>query len=611
MKRIFIILGSLLLAGFVVCVSVGMILPCGIEVPSKAVGMYKFCTGLEYFSLFLPAMIFTSFVISLSVYFGQNSQGSTRSFSAAMGERFKYIMIVGLVCTFLLTVSNEVLNLSAKKKKSSIVNKPKIISEYIDVGNALIDKGFSERALAYANAALNLNPNSAEARDLKSRADIEINRVYADNIRFDLSNMQPLVETEVPLNIDPEKMNDSYNCYLMAKSAYDKQEWFNAHYYAQQGIKIGAPKDPNLDAMRVLSADAWNNITQLHKELDSEEFVIYDQKYKGYLALVNKDNLQAYYTFRYLYENYSELQRDPDVIFYLDVAMKRIEQEYFFVDETFELETFETANDVYFNFTHIDGSRDIVYFKGTTAVKETGLAIQYIRDLTIVSLNKYGSFVKKMTVPYAKMMPVSVKKLNSATKEMLEIDDKTDFVPYILLKSVDRFDSEIQFGPTYTYANGVTDSKPEYMIFPLRYVDFLMMEQSPNNPKTNSLSNLVKFIDTASEYGYSEEYFGQILLNRLLYPLFILFILIVLASLAWDNRLGSNQLFRLAWVWIVPLLLVIAYFAYQLLLVGFRLLNFVILGMTGGIVSVFAAAGIYIVMIIIASVFFLSRNSAS
>lgn len=609
MKKIFTILSVFLGIGFVACIVVGMFMPVPVEVPQKSYFVYRFCIGLEYFGRFLPAMSISGFVISFSVYFGHNSEGSTSRFSPAMAERFKMIIISGLVCTFLVTLANETFSLWSRQKRTQLVNKTKIIKEYIEVGNLLLDNGVNERALVYANAALKLNPNSQEARDLKSRADMEINRIYTSGLKFDLTSAQPLETTDNSIVMDPEQMNDSYKCLLQAKSAFANEQWFTAHYYAELGIKITDPKNPNVDELKTLSAQAWNNITQLHKETNTAGYEIYDQKYKGYLALVNKNDLEAYYIFRGLYENYDDLKRDPDVVFYLEVATNRIEQEYFFVDETLELQSFESANDVYFAYTHKNGAKEIVYFKGVTSVQSTGQSIQYLRELTIVSLDSSGRFLRKVCVPYAKVMPVSVKNLTATTKEMLQIDEKTDFVPYMLFKSVGRDDSTIQFGPEYTFADGTTSGTPEYLIFPLEYTEFLMLEESPANPKDNSLLYLFKFVKNASAFGFASEAYGQTLLNRLLFPLFFLLLLIMLGGFAWDNRVGENQMFRFSWVFSFPFIIAISAFVYTFVCVLFKLINFMILGLVPGIGGLAVGALVYLVLMIIMSIAFMARST--
>ncbi len=609
MKKIITILSVFLGIGFVICFTAGMFKGLPAELPSSSGFLYKFCYGIEYFARFLPAMCIAGFVISLSVYFGQNAQGSLQGFSAAMIDRFKLVIISGLICTFLITLSNETFSLWSRQKRSQLVNKTKIITEYIDVGNLLLENGLNERALVYANAALKLNPNSSEARDLKSRADMEINRIYTSSLKFDLTSAQPLQLTDDSLIMDPQAINDSYKCLLQAKSSFDNEQWFNAHYYAELGIKLTDPKNPNLDELKNISAQAWNNITQKHKEVTGLEYEIYDLKYKGYLALVNKNDLEAYYIFHGLYENYDDLKRDSDVNFYLEIASNRINQEYFFVDETLELKSFESANDVYFSYTHKNGASEIVYFKGVTLVQSTGQSIQYLRDLTIVSLDSNGRFLRKLNVPYAKLMPVSVKNLTPETKEMLLIDEKTDFVPYILLKSVGRDDPAISFGPTYTYADGSVATSPEYLIFPLKYSQFLSLEESPANPANSSLFYLFKFVKNATAFGFAREIYSQTMLNRVLFPLFMLILFIILAGFAWNNRMDGNQLFRFSWVFSFPFIIAISLFFYEFAFILFKLTNYIILCMAGGLSSLLIGSVIYIVIMFFCSISFLARHT--
>ncbi|MBR6341499.1 MAG: hypothetical protein IKR64_06335 [Treponema sp.] len=609
MKKIIIVLSVFLGIGFIICFTVGMFMPVPPEVPAASSFLYRFCYGIEYFSRFLPAICVAGFVISLSVHFGRNSEGSLQGFSHAMIDRFKLVIISGLALTFLVTLSNETFSLWSRQKRAQLVNKTKVISEYISVGNLLLNNGLEERALVYANAALKLNPNSQEARDLKSRADMEINRIYTSSLKFDLTSAQPLDLKDDSLIMDVEQINDSYKCLLQARASYDNGQWFNAHYYAELGIKLTDPKNPNLDELKSISAQAWNNITQKHKEVTGLEYEIYDQKYKGYLALVNKNDLEAYYIFHGLYENYDELKRDSDVVFYLDVASNRINQEYFFVDETLELKSFESANDVYFAYTHNNGASEIVYFKGVTLVQDTGQSIQYLRDLTIVSLDSRGNFLRKLTVPYAKLMPVSVKNLTPATKEMLLIDEKTDFVPYILLKAVGRDDPEIQFGPTYTYADGSVATSPEYLIFPLKYSEFLLLEESPAKPENASLFYLFKFVRNATDFGFAREQYSQTMLNRLLFPLFMLILFIILASFAWNNRVDGNQMFRFSWVFSFPFLIVIGMFFYEFAYILFKLTNYTILCIAGGMSSLALGAAIYVLIMFLCSISFLSRHT--
>ena len=606
MKKILTILLAFLGVGFVFCFILGMCIPVDVSIPEKSAFVYRLCNGTEYFLKILPTMLLAGILISFSVHFGHNSEKSNKRFSLAMANRYKQVMITALISTFVLSLANETLGILVSQKKENIVNRPKIIKEYIDVGNMLYENGLYDRSLTYANGALNLDPNSSSARDLKSRVEMEINREYLRDLRFDLENAQPLKVEDNSTIIDKKMIYDANQYLLKSLEAVSKEQWFDAHYFAEMGIKLASSKDPNVDRLKEVSALAWNNLTELQNTLKSKDEKIFDQKYKGYLALMEGDELQAYYIFRYLDETYPELKRDKDIQFYFEEAKKKVEEKYFFIDETLELETFETANDVYFSYQRIDGTVDILYFKGMTMIKATGQSIQYLRDFTIVTL-KNGEWFRTMHVPYAKVMPVSVKSLNVATKAMLEISDKTDYVPYILLKSIDRNNQNLISTPLYTYASGEEASTPEYMLYPMPYSDFLLLEEATGKPQDLPLHTLFTLSDKAAKFGYSSLAFTNALPNRLLFPLYILILLIVVAICAWNYRIGSTLYFRMSWVFCFPLIIGIMYLFYKLAIFLFKLLNFAIAGIWGS-GALIAGIVFYVLLLIAVSICFMSRK---
>ena len=609
MKKIIGILSIFLGIGLILCFVAGFISNVPPAVPKGSVSVYKIMTSLQYFARFLPGIAITGFTVSCSVHFGRNAEGSTERFSKAMMDRFKIVMIISISIAFVLTVSYEVIGLLTTNKKNSIINRPKIVNEYINVGNKLFDNGYYERAMSYADAALKLNPNEKKAINLRDRADVEINRARTSNIRFKLYESVEEAEKVDRVIIDAEQINEVYKLYQKAQEAYDKKEWFNAHYYSELGIKLATPKDPNLEELKKLSTAAWNNLTEYHNLAKSEGQLVFEKKYEGYLALVQKDDLKAYYIFRELYLSSREMQSDPDVVFYLEIAENRINERSFFVDETFELKSFESANDVYFSYEFADGSRDVIYFKGMTAVASTGNSIQYLRALTVVSIDRSGEVFRTMTVPYAKVLPVSVKTLTSTTKALMGIDDSIDYVPYILLKSVGRDSPDLHNEPLYTYQNGETATSPEYILLSIPYDDFLILENTAGSPDSMSLPALFKLTHMAAKYGFSNEVYGQAFMNRAFYPLWILVIFILLASFGWNNRIGPTQYFKFSWAFAFIPFILISMFFNQFSMFLFRLVNYVLLGgfgITGGMV---AGLVLYIFMMIIASVVFVSRHS--
>ena len=609
MKKIIAILSVFIGIGLIVSIIYGFMSEVPATVPQTSAFVYKLMNGLQNFGRYIPGVAITGFTVSCSVHFGRNSEGSTERFSKAMLERFKTVMIVSIIMAFFLTFCSEVLVLLTGNKKSSIINRPKIVTEYINVGNRLFDNGYYERAMNYAEAALKLSPNEKHALNLRDRADVEINRARTSNIRFKLYESVEEAEKVDHVVIDAAQINEVYQLYLKANEAFTKKEWFNAHYYSELGIKLATPKDPNLEELKKISTAAWNNLTEYHDLAKTQGQLTFEKKYQGYLALVQKDDLKAYYIFRELYQSSREMQSDPDVVFYLQIAENRINERCFFIDETFELKSFESANDVYFAYEYADGSRDVIYFKGMTTVASTGNSIQYLRALIIVSVARNGEVFRTMTVPYAKVLPVSVKTLTPTTKALMGIDDSIDCVPYIMLKSVGRDSPELHNEPLYTYQNGETANTPEYLLLSIPYDDFLLLEKSTSTPESMPLASLFKLVHMAAKYGFCTEVYGQALVNRIFYPLWILIMFILLAGFGWNNRIKPTQFFKFSWALAFIPFILISMLYNKMMMFLFRLVNYVLLGgfgLSGGMV---AALVLYIILFICSAIIFVSRHS--
>lgn len=611
MKKNIIVLSFILIFSLIVCLIIGFVLNVPFEVSKNSVFLYKILTGLELFVKYLPVFIIASFILTFSVHFGQHCEGSIVRFSQAMVERFKKIMIFSLMLTFIITMSNEVFGTLINRKKQSIIESQKILNEYLKVGNNLFNNGFYERAKRYGNVALTLQPNSKEAVDLIDRAEVEIQRNENSNLRFKIYESVEDAEKVDKVVINPEQINEVYSYYLKAKDAYDKKEWFNAHFFAETGISLATPKDPNLEDLKKISNSAWNNLSEYHNLEKNEEQQIFDKKFEGYLALVQKDDLKAYYLFKQLYMSSRQMQSDPDVKFYLEIAENRVNEKSFFIDETFELESFENANDIYFACNYKDGTKDLVYFKGMTCVEETGNSVQYLRDLTIITIDNEGNFYRKMNVPYAKVLPVSVKNIPPSVKQLMGIEDDVESIPYLMLKSIERERENSEVFPVYTYSDGSVGNKPEYLLLSMPYEHFLMLENFKNNVTSIPLPQLLKLAKISEQYGFLEEMFTQSCLDRLFYPIWILILFLLISTFAWNNRVGSGQYFKLTWVFAFPEFLVISYVFYKLSMFIFKLINFTLLGVFGFLNACISALIFYLVMMVLAGVKFLACKTRS
>lgn len=611
MKKNIIVLSFILMFSLILCLVFGFMLNVTFEVSKNSVIVYKILTGFELFVKYLPVFIIASFILTFSVHFGQHCEGSVVRFSQAMVERFKMIMIFSLVLTFVITMSNEVFGTLINRKKQTIVEKQKILNEYLKVGNNLFDNGFYERAKRYGNVALKLQPNSKKAIDLIDRSEVEIQRQENSNLRFKIYESVEDAEKVDKVVINPEQINEVYSYYLKAKAAYDKKEWFNAHFFAETGISLATPKDPNLEELKKISNSAWNNLSEYHDLEKSEDQQIFDKKYEGYLALVQKDDLKAYYLFKQLYMSSRQMQYDPDVKFYLEIAENRVNEKSFFIDETFELESFENANDIYFACNYKDGTKDLVYFKGMTSVEETGNSVQYLRDLTIVTIDNEGNFYRKMNVPYAKVLPVSVKNISPSVKQLMGIENDVETIPYIMLKSIERERENSEVFPVYTYVDGSVGNKPEYLLLSMPYEHFLMLEKLKNDVTSIPLGELLNLARISEEYGFPQEMFSQTFIDRIFYPVWILILFILIATFAWNNRVGNGQYFKLTWVFAFPEFLVISYTFYKLSMFIFKLMNFTLLGIFGFLNACIAAVIVYFVIMVLAGVKFLACKTRS
>lgn len=604
MKKVLGILAGFLFVSFIICYIVGFSVKTPVDVVS-----YKLLNSLDYFLTVLPFLMITGFVVAFASYFSTNYSGSALRFSKSMFERYKILLIVALICTLILSLTTEVFGIAVKNKKKSIEHRPALIQEYLNVGNSLYEKKLYQRAMAYADAVLKLDKTSRQALELKEKANSAYSQGFIEGLR-DRLNESYTFENVNQVNIDSDSISEVYKFYQMANEYMENQEWFQAHYYAQQGLNLATPKDPNLDKLKIIVTDAWNNITELHKLDHREEQLLYEQKFQGYKALMANDYLTSYYIFRNLMQTSKAMQQDPEVSFYLDVAAKKINEKAFFIDETFEIGNFENANNVYFAFEYKDGSKDIFYYKGISVVKATGDAIQYLRDLTIESIDENGNFYRSVTVPYAKVLPVSVKSMNQTSRDFMGIDAKTEYIPYVMLRSVSR-DEGPENLPLYVYADGREATTPEYLIIPVPYKDFLLLEKSTVHPETIPLNDLLKMVSNISNYGFSKGLYGTALMNRLLYPLFIFVLFIMLGSLAWSMRINSNAYFKFVWIFSFPVFFVLSYVIYQVLYFGFKIFNFNFYNITENYIGFIIGGFFYIVLFIVSSIKFCSNTTSN
>lgn len=615
MKKIFSILGGYIGLALVICISVGFAHSVNVSLLPKAVFLYKLYTGLEYFFAVLPAMLFSGFFAAAAIQFGRKSEGSVTRFSPAMFRRYKTSMIIALICTAVLTFSEEFISVQIAHGKTVLENQPKLVTEYVSVSENYLLSNNANAARVYADEALKLDPTNEKARDIQNEADILIGQETAGQSKFikevDWQNVLFLTEDN---DIDKNRLFSAYEYLIKARLSYDKQEWFNAHYFAQQGLAVASGKDSNIAELKDISSQAWNNLSNLHSMNKDDKQNVFEQKYMGYKALVEGDYLKAYYIFMNLQSQSLELSKDSDVLFYTEVAQKKVNERTFFIDETFELKGFESATDVYFVLNYGNSGRDLVYFRGVTSTKESGNLVQYLRGLKIISFDENDDWIYTLEVPYAKVLAVSVKDMNEMTKKSLGITNDINIIPYLMMKSVDRYESGKVRAPTYTFAKGhsIDEIKnTDFFMLPISFSDFQMIESAHVQPKTMEILSLSHMIGKAEDFGYSSVIFGQVLMNRILYPFFLLILFLVVASLAWNNRIGQATYFKASWIFVFPMCTLLSWIAYEVLEFIYHQINLVVMAMFEPLsMALLAAFILCIIGILSASIYFISRKAS-
>ncbi|MCK9169297.1 MAG: hypothetical protein M0P01_02665 [Treponema sp.] len=601
MKRVLQILFGYIVFCFCVCLAVGFFSGTLPELLAKSVYTYRLYAGLRFFCRILPAVTITGVIIGFAVSYGRHPEGSVMRFSSAMLGRYRYVIITGIICSFILTCTEEIGTPVLVSKQLQLVQMPKLAREYVRIGTKEFISGNSDLAFQYAKRAAKFDPKSDSVQQLLNKTEIAIK-----------TSRQNRLETVVP-EISQGVSEEGYTVSQLRKLAeksFSAGNWFDAHYYAETGISVASPKDTNIELLRRIAAAAWNELSRAEKIPETEAERVYKLKLDGYKLLMAGDNMKAYYVFKKLSMQSRALSIDPDIVRYLKLANVRLAAESFFIDETFNLQEFETADNIYFKIQHADGSTDIVYIKGITSIKGTDSMVQYLRGFSVVSLDKNGINIRRMYVPYAKLLAVPVSDFDDDTRTLLGIDKKTEYVPYILLRSIDRSTEGIVSEPLYWYESNTAEIEKDQLILPVSYTDFELLVEASKGAEFMSIPALIQFVGKTVQYGYSEEVFGQVMLNRILYPLFIFIIIVCSAIFAWNYRISEKLMFKTVWVSAFPLLSILLYILFTGLLWLYKLFNYVFLGTAGRKYALLAACGVYAAILIISSIMFLSRNAA-
>ncbi len=601
---------------FILCLIFGFFFAKLPELTSDSVGKFKFFSAIKVFCFVLPPVFAASANVAWCIDFGLHTENSRLRFSDAMFNRYKGVVINSLIFVLLITCAIEILMPQIATQMKILEFRPKLMHEYQNSAKIFYNNKNYETAFQFAKLAYEIDPKNETNKEILfiTESHNDKKEELSDSIKKKINEM---TFKDTNFNVSEEKIMPaampykSFELMKLAKNCLLQKDWFGAHYYSQLALKSASTKDINVSELKQISAESWNKINQAKELCATEEQKTFAKKYEGYVSLINGDILHAYYVFHALSLESKKLSTDPDVVRYLEISEKLLKNQYFFKDETKNLQAYESANNVYFKIQQNGTTRSTIYFiHGITTSRSTSNMILYLRGLEIIELDGSGTVICGHYVPYAKMTALQTEFLDEDTKNLLGIDKKINAVPYILLNSVDRnfpeqiIRPEFKIGNTKTELNGLR-------ILGMPFSDFELIEQASNGADAMNLISLFNFVNKAEKYGYSAESFAHILMNRMLKPLYLLILFVVIAYLAWHFRLEEDSVFKFKWSAMLPLLCAAYFFLFNLAVCLFKFINYGLLGISGVSFSLVSGTIVYVLIFIIVSVFFLScRNSS-
>lgn len=563
---------------------------------------YKLFSSLSIFLDFLPAILFSSYIVAYATVFGKDDKHIMVKYSPYILSRFKYVAILSIVGTGILICGQEVGAPLINQKLTRMLEAPSLYQEYMQAARKYDSQDDLVFAIQYARAAELIDPNSQEAITLKG--DLEVRMEGSD---YD-DTMQDILLSQENLRASATERNaTSYELLQKARQAYQDESWLNAHYYSILAQRMAEPGSANEEDAKIMAADAWNMLAEPGRFENDEAENRYWQKKLAYSQLMAGNVVEAYYTFSDLLQRYPT---DEDVRRYHTAATIEMESQYFFLDEIPISNGMEDSKNVAFRLQQQDGSESVVFIKGLSSVGNTGGFVQYARGLSIYDFGKDGQFKKSLYVPYAKILSQTISSLDERSRQNLAftgLNPEKAAVPMIMLESVDRIQPDSLNKPTYNFAEGTAQTTSPILFLPMDYKDFLMLKNTSLNPEEMALADVIRMSFKAQDYGYSQIIYGQAACSRMSTPLLFIVLLLLAASIGWNYSIMSGQ-FRLSWC-LTPLFLTAGCF---ILLIEAsymqKLLNYGLFGLFQ-FTAVPIVFVISILLVFLAALFFLARRS--
>ena len=642
MKKVITILIAYTAIIFACCIGVTFIYRNVPELIPADVSSYKFFRGLCWFLMLLPSIFLSGFTVACSVQWQHNTENSRHRFSPAMIDRYKGVMIVSLVFVLILAFNAEIFRPLAQERLKALEAGPADLA--LNLKNArqlMADKNY-ELSYLYAERAVQIAPKDEEAVTLRKLAKDRLELQTGEKRRT--GSIKTIEETNLPLHTEDFR-HPAGEMMDFARKAFDAGEWFSAHYWATLAIEVcEKDSDTNIDGARSIAQDSWNHL-KTPGGFDNDDVRNYfARKKEGYEKLMAGDCVEAYYIFLELKNKHRDSAlKDPDVERFFNLAQEMLCNQYFFIDETQNIELLARSHNVYFSLNNVDGSRNVYFIRNAMSSKEDGRTVRYLQNFYVATYSADGNFLKLMSVPIAKVVSLPMSVFDDDGCRKLGLDKRWDAVPEVMLLAVDRNTKGLVSRPVFSYqesglpeeirtsaglsvpagagdsagpvvsapgvsGGSVVNGWGNTMILPMPYKDFAVIDGASSDVDRMTILSVRHFIKRATEYGFSSEVFAKSMVSRCTYPLFLLILFIVVASFGWNYRVeGENELFRTTWLLLIFLFGFVMFLFMEICSYLFSILNYVLVGALGG-AALLVAFALYMIIFALVSVYFMARK---
>lgn len=533
--------------------------PVGMFLPSFQ-WEYAFRSGLLLFIEALVPLCAAAVAVAASLA-GSSAARRTRGeapqpFSRTAGSTIVAFILIAVAYTVLFEVSAPATRrrLSDMEYRSSLARKFKARAEsaqkdgdWIEARDALalylaIDKGNK------AMTALKLEAEQEAARRKPAAP-------------------KPAARVEAPKDVDAA-------AYVRkARSYFEKEDWFSAHYYASQAAAF----DPSRTDAPRLAAQAWQKITGVGLATrDRQAAALFREKLDAY-NLMQPDPVAAYYRFRDLAVRYP---KDADIQEYLAESTKKIQGISFFLDEIEGLAALPGAEDVlFFNGSGKDFAEAVLIGK----VVDAGRQGLYATDIEAIRWRTSGEVFWHMRAPYGK------------------IDESVAAGRRILLLCVGREDRRRQYGPVYLAGSRPAAERNFLPISPSAS-ELSALAVGRDSVAAMGLPELWRLRERLASFGMLRERLETEIVMKAFMPLAFIVLAFFALSFGWAFRaryLGRPPLPAILFIPLVPIAAALASLLYvhaHRIVLGFTVLAF---GLTAALV---VGAVLSLVLLIVALV---------